>query len=79
MNQLEDDDLILYLYGEAEDPEAVRRQIEASEELRSRCEILRRVLGVVDAAAVPERGASYRAEVWSGSRRGSRKRTVPAG
>lgn len=65
MKPLEDDDLILYLYGEAEDPEAVRRQLEASEELRGRCETLRRVLGVVDAAAVPERGASYGAEVWA--------------
>ncbi len=34
MKHLEDDDLILYLYGEAEDPEAMRRQIESSEELR---------------------------------------------
>lgn len=65
MNTLEDDDLILYLYGEAEDPEAVRRQIESSPELRARCETLRLVLATVDAAAVPERGESYGAEVWA--------------
>jgi len=65
MKPLEDDDLILYLYGESEDPEAVRRQLESSGELRSRCETLRLVLAAVDAAAVPERGESYGAEVWN--------------
>lgn len=66
MKHLEDDDLILYLYGEAEDPEAMRRQIEDSEELRARCETLRRVLAAVDddALPVPERGEGYGAEVW---------------
>lgn len=67
MKHLEDDDLILYLYGEAEDPEAMRQQIESSEELRARCETLRRVLAAVDDGAlpVPERGESYGAEVWA--------------
>jgi hypothetical protein len=64
MKTLEDDDLILYLYGESQDPEAVRRQLESSAELRARCETLRLVLATVDAAAVPERGESYGAEVW---------------
>ena len=67
MKHLEDDDLILYLYGEAEDPEAMRRQIESSEELRARCETLRQVLAAVDddALPVPERGEGYGAEVWA--------------
>lgn len=67
MKHLEDDDLILYLYGEAEDPEAMRRQIEDSEELRARCETLRQVLAAVDddALPVPERGEDYGAEVWA--------------
>ncbi len=67
MKNLEDDDLILYLYGEAEDPEAMRRQIEESEELRARCETLRQVLAAVDddALPVPERGEGYGAEVWA--------------
>jgi hypothetical protein len=67
MKHLEDDDLILYLYGEAEDPEAMRRQIEDSEELSARCETLRRVLAAVDddALPVPERGEGYGAEVWA--------------
>jgi hypothetical protein len=65
MKPLEDDDLILYLYGESEDPEAIRSEIEASDELRSRCETLRLVLAAVDAAPVPERGEAYGAEVWA--------------
>jgi hypothetical protein len=67
MKQLEDDDLILYLYGEAEDPDAMRQQIESSEELRARCETLRQVLAAVDddALPVPERGEGYGAEVWA--------------
>lgn len=67
MKHLDDDDLILYLYGEAEDPEAMRRHIESSEELRARCETLRRVLAAVDddALPVPERGEGYGAEVWA--------------
>jgi hypothetical protein len=66
MKPLEDDDLILYLYGESADPEAVRREIESSAELRARCESLRRVLAAVDGAVpVPERGESYGAEVWA--------------
>jgi hypothetical protein len=64
MKPLEDDDLILYLYGESADPDAVRRQIESSDELRARCEALRLVLAAVDAAPVPERGPSYGAKVW---------------
>jgi hypothetical protein len=66
MKPLEDDDLILYLYGESEDPEAVRRQIESSAELRARYESLCRVLTAVDdAVPVPERGEGYGAEVWA--------------
>jgi hypothetical protein len=66
MKPLEDDDLILYLYGESEDPEAVRRQIESSPELRARYESLGRVLTAVDdAVPVPERGEGYGAEVWA--------------
>ncbi|HEX3532249.1 MAG TPA: hypothetical protein VH988_34745 [Thermoanaerobaculia bacterium] len=66
MKPLDDDDLILYLYGESADPEAVRLQIEFSAELRARCESLRRVLAAVDdAVPVPERGEGYGAEVWA--------------
>ena len=66
MKPLDDDDLILYLYGEAEDPEAVRLALASSAELRARCESLRRVLAAVDAAVpVPERGEGYGAEVWA--------------
>lgn len=67
MKELEDDeDMILYHYGEVGDPEAIRRRIEASGELRARYETLRRVLEAVDGALpTPERGESYGAEVWA--------------
>jgi hypothetical protein len=66
MKPLDDDDLILYLYGESADPEAVRRTLESSAELRARCESLRRTLAAVDGALpVPERGEGYGAEVWA--------------
>ena len=65
-DSLDDDDMILYLYGEAEDPEAIQREIDASPELRERYETLRRVLRAVDdAVPVPERGEGYGAEVWA--------------
>jgi len=63
---LDDDDMILYLYGEADDPEAIQREIDASPELRERYEALRQVLNTVDnAVPVPERGEGYGAEVWA--------------
>ncbi|HKI01606.1 MAG TPA: hypothetical protein VKK31_06470 [Thermoanaerobaculia bacterium] len=65
-NELEDDEMILYHYGESDDPEAIRRRIEASEEARARYETLRRVLESVDGAVpIPERGADYGTEVWA--------------
>jgi len=66
MKPLDDDDLILYLYGESADPEEVREALESSPELRARCESLRLVLAAVDGALpVPERGEGYGAEVWA--------------
>ena len=66
MKPLADDDLILYLYGESADPDAVRLEIASSAELRARCASLRRVLATVDdAVPVPERGESYGGEVWA--------------
>lgn len=64
-SELSEEDLILYVYGEAEDPEEVRRLLEGSEELRARYEALRQVLAAVDTLPVPERPESYGAEVWA--------------
>jgi hypothetical protein len=66
MKHPSDDNLILFFYGEAGDAEAIRRQLAADPELRTRYEGLRRVLEAMDdALPVPERGESYGTEVWT--------------
>jgi hypothetical protein len=65
MRELHDDDLILYYYGECEDPEEIRELLASSPELSARYESLCRTLDAVgDADTVPERPESYGAEVW---------------
>lgn len=65
MRQLRDEDLILYYYGEAEDPEEVRAILDSSPELSARYEALRRTLETAgEAFPVPARPESYGAEVW---------------
>lgn len=65
MRQLQDEDLILYYYGEAEDTEEIRELLEGSPELSARYEALCRTLDAVDdAVRAPERPESYGAEVW---------------
>jgi hypothetical protein len=61
----DDDDLILYVYGEAEKPEEIERSLAGSPELQARYETLQRVLAAVDAFPVPERPESYGARVWA--------------
>lgn len=68
MRELDDEDLILYYYGESADPEEIRELLAASPELSGRYADLCRTLDAVgdDAIAetVPERPESYGAEVW---------------
>lgn len=65
MKEILDDDLILYFYGEAEDPEAMRAALASTPELAARYDELTRVLATVDALPVPERGPFYGARVWA--------------
>jgi hypothetical protein len=66
MKEIQDDDLILYWYGEAEDPEEIQAHLDASPELRARYDELRRTLEAAgEALPVPERPESYGAEVWA--------------
>lgn len=65
MKHPDDDELVLYFYGEAEKPEEIERSLASSPELRSRYETLQRVLAAVDALPVPERPESYGARVWA--------------
>jgi hypothetical protein len=64
-SRFDDDDLILFFYGEAKNAEAVRAALAGSPELAARYAELSRVLGAVDALAVPERGPFYGAAVWA--------------
>jgi hypothetical protein len=66
MKEIQEEDLILYYYGEAEDPEEIRAHLNASAEPRARYEALRRTLDLAkEALPVPERPESYGAEVWA--------------
>lgn len=66
MRQLQDEDLILYYYGEAENPEEVREALASSPELAGRFESLLQTLDTAtEALPVPARPDSYGAEVWA--------------
>jgi len=64
MKHLEQEDLILYHYGEAENLAACRSHIEACEQCRGEYGALTEALTLVDTFPVPERGAAYGSDVW---------------
>ena len=64
MNHLTEEQLVLYYYGEGDESPAVREHLDGCEACRAEYAGLQRVLNVVDAAPVPERGADYGARVW---------------
>jgi hypothetical protein len=64
MNHLTEEELILHYYGEEGDALAAGRHLEGCGACREAYGSLLRVLNVVDALPVPERGAEYGAEVW---------------
>jgi len=64
MKHLDENDLILYHYGEASDADGVERHLARCERCRHELAALRRDLAVVDGAAVPPRDADYPARVW---------------
>jgi hypothetical protein len=63
-NHLEDEQLILHYYGEAEAGENVDRHLAACDHCREQYQNLLRVLNSVDAVPVPARGPEYGAQVW---------------
>ncbi|HUE03877.1 MAG TPA: hypothetical protein VMR62_30265 [Bryobacteraceae bacterium] len=64
MNHLNEEQFVLYYYGEGDGSPAVRAHLDACESCRAAYANLQRVLNVVDALPVPERGANYGARVW---------------
>lgn len=64
MNHLSEQDLVLHYYGETEDAAPVERHLDTCSACRAAYGALERVLNVVDALPVPERGAAYEADVW---------------
>lgn len=64
MKTYSDDDLVLFFYGEHDDPVALREALAADPGLRDRYEALESVLAAVD-LPVPERPAGYGARVWA--------------
>jgi hypothetical protein len=64
MTHLSDEELILHYYGEADDPAPVDRHLDQCQECRAVYGSLERVLNVMEALPVPERSASYGAQVW---------------
>lgn len=64
MSHLSEQDLILHYYGENADPSPVERHLDACSSCRAAYGELERVLNLVDAMPVPERGAAYETDVW---------------
>lgn len=65
MMHINDDQLILYHYREADEADAIREHLEGCAQCRTEYERLQKVLGAVDAAPVPERAEGYGEEVWN--------------
>jgi hypothetical protein len=63
MNHLNEEQLVLYYYGEPAGD--VEEHLAACESCRGAYHTLQRVLNSVDSLPVPERGADYEAQVWT--------------
>jgi hypothetical protein len=64
MKHPSEEDLILYHYAEAMNPDQIARHVEECEECRAAWQSIQKALGAADSAPVPERGDNYGAEVW---------------
>jgi len=65
MTHLSEEELVLHYYGEADDSPSAERHLESCRECRAAYSSLERVLNVMGALPVPERGAGYGAQVWA--------------
>jgi anti-sigma factor RsiW len=64
MNHPNEDQLILYHYGEDSGCNEVAKHLDACESCRANYQALERVMAAVETLPVPEREESYGAEVW---------------
>jgi hypothetical protein len=64
MKHVNEEQLILYYYAEAESAEEVDRHLAECESCRSEYQGLQRVLNTVDSLPVPERAENYESVVW---------------
>ena len=64
MKHPNEEQLILYHYGEAPGRDEVAKHLEVCESCRANYQALQRVLAAVESMPVPEREESYGAEVW---------------
>ena len=65
MNHLEEDQLVLYYYGEAPPADGMEEHLGVCDACRTKYRTLQRVLNTVDGFPVPERAADYEAKVWA--------------
>jgi len=64
MRPLREEDLILYYYGEATEPEEIEGQLESSSELREQYAALCLILDAVEEIPIPERSPAYGSRIW---------------
>ena len=78
MNHLNDEQLILYHYGEAEGRQKTAEHLAACESCRVNYLALQRTLATVTMMPIPQRTDEYGAEVWRQLRTQLADRPVPA-
>lgn len=66
MPHFDDDELILFLYGESDHADAIRAQEASDPALRSRLASLRALFDRVSASRPPEPSADFEADLWRG-------------
>jgi hypothetical protein len=64
MSHPSEEDLVLHLYGEANESDFLREHLESCARCRDEVALLRQVLAEVDEVAPPERPLDYGARVW---------------
>lgn len=64
MNHPSEEDLVLHLYGEADESDFLRKHLESCARCREELTVLRHVLAEVDELTPPERPSDYGTRVW---------------